>query len=159
MKLLFRQLVIAIINGWPLILVFIMLGLFLGAFLPNRKSAAVALSLIFLASYLSESLANHVGSLAPLKPYSPFSYFDSSSDVFKTGVQATDVLTLLGTATMFFALTLFSFQRRNLFVGAWPWQRAKRRNNSAFFCLKHISRTSSIQSFMRPKTRFSASVS
>jgi ABC-type transporter Mla maintaining outer membrane lipid asymmetry ATPase subunit MlaF len=33
-----------------------------------------------------------------------------------------DVLILLGMAAAFFALALFGFQRRNVTVGAWPWQ-------------------------------------
>ena len=120
-----QQLFIAVINGWPLIMVFVMMGLFLGAFLPNRRMAATTLTVIFIVSYLSENLANQFESLSPIKPYSLFTYFDSSSSVFREGVQAEDVLILLGVATVFFGLALLSFQRRNVTVGAWPWQRAR----------------------------------
>ena len=121
----FRQLFAAVTSGWPLTLVFIMMGLFLGALLPNRRTAAITLTVIFLASYFSENLASHVESLSPIKPYSIFSYFDSSASVFQDGVQVKDVLTLLGIAAVFFVLALVSFQRRNVTVGAWPWQRAR----------------------------------
>lgn len=39
---------------------------------------------------------------------------------------ASDVLILVGAAVVFFILALVSFQRRNVTVGAWPWQRAGR---------------------------------
>ena len=120
------QLFIAVINGWPLLMVFIVMGLFLGAFMPTRKLAAITLSLVFFASYMSENLASHVRSLAPLKPYSLFSYFDTSTRVFSDGVQARDVLILLAAAAVFFVLALVCFQRRNITVGAWPWQRVGR---------------------------------
>jgi ABC-2 type transport system permease protein len=70
-------------------------------------------------------MAGLVESLDPIKPLSLFTYFDSSETVFSEGVQASDVLILLGVAAVFFALALLSFQRRNVTVGAWPWQRAR----------------------------------
>jgi len=39
------------------------------------------------------------------------------------GKNGGDIVVLLGTAILFFILTLFSFQRHNITVGAWPWQR------------------------------------
>lgn len=120
----FQKLFIAVINGWPLTMVVVMIGLFLGAYLPNRRTAALTLTVIFIISYFSEPLAVHVESLDPIRPYSLFTYLDSSSNVFREGVQAKDVLTLLEVASVFFVLALLSFQRRNVTVGAWPWQRA-----------------------------------
>jgi ABC-2 type transport system permease protein len=81
------------------------------------------LTAFYLISYFSENFASHVESLAALRPYSIFSYFDTSAQVFRAGVQARDVLILLGMAIVFFGLAVFSFQRRNVTVGAWPWQR------------------------------------
>lgn len=119
----FWQLFIAVLNAWPLIMVFTALGLFLSAFLPNRKTAVISLSVIFIASYLGENLAKDVASLAFIKPYSLFTYFDSSSTVFTEGVKAIDVMILLGAAALFFGLAVLSFQRRNVTVGTWPWSR------------------------------------
>jgi ABC-2 type transport system permease protein len=119
------QLFIAVLNGWPITLAFAMMGLFLGAFLPNRRTAALVLTVIFIASYFGENLAGYVESLDFIKPYSLFTYFDSSTGVFKDGVQAGDVGLLIGVAALFFVLALLSFQRRNVTVGAWPWQRAR----------------------------------
>jgi ABC-2 type transport system permease protein len=119
------QLFVAVLNGWPITLAFLMMGLFLGAYLPSRRIAALVLTVVFIASYFGENMAGLVESLDPIKPLSLFTYFDSSETVFSEGVQASDVLILLGVAAVFFALALLSFQRRNVTVGAWPWQRAR----------------------------------
>jgi ABC-2 type transport system permease protein len=119
------QLIIAVVNGWPITLAFVMMGLFLGAYLPNRRTASLVMTVVFIASYFAENIAGYVGSMDFLKPYSLFSYYDSSSGVFTEGVQAGDVGFLLGVAAVFFVLALLSFQRRNVTVGAWPWQRGK----------------------------------
>jgi ABC-2 type transport system permease protein len=116
---------LAVLSGWPITLAFIMIGVFLSAFLPNRRSAAAALTFYFIASYLAETLSSYVPSLGGFKFLSLFSYFDSSAKVFTEGVKAGDVLTLLGTAACFFLLAVVSFQRRDVTVQAWPWQRAK----------------------------------
>jgi ABC-2 type transport system permease protein len=119
------QLFGAILNGWPITLVFIMLGLFLSAYLPNRRAAALALTVIFVASFFGKTLASMVASLEPIRPFLLFTYLDSSITVFTKGVQAGDVAVLLVIAAVFFVLALLSFQRRNVTVGAWPWQRPR----------------------------------
>jgi ABC-2 type transport system permease protein len=117
------QLFVAVLNGWSITLAFLMIGLFLGAFLPSRRLAALTLTVVLIASYFGENMAGMVESLEVIKPFSLFTYFDSSSKVFTDGVQAADVGVLLAVAAFFFALALLSFQRRNVTVGAWPWQR------------------------------------
>lgn len=117
-----RQLFVAVINAWPLTLLVGMIGLFLGAWLPTRRAASITLTAFYLVSYFTENFASHLKSLAALRPFSIFSYFDTSTRVFQEGVQAQDVLILLGLALAFFGLALWSFQRRNVTVGAWPWQ-------------------------------------
>ena len=119
------QLFIVILGSWPLTIAFFMIGLFLGAYLPNRRSAVLVMTVIFVASYFGENLAALVRSLESIKPLSLFYYFDSSATVFTEGVKAKDILILLAVAAVFFLLALLSFQRRNVTVGAWPWQRAK----------------------------------
>jgi len=119
------QLFVAVLNGWPITLAFMMLGLWLGAYLPNRRLAALALTVIFVASYFINSLGRLIDSLAGIRPFSLFYYLDTSTAVFKDGVQPRDVAVLLGVAAVFFGLALLSFQRRNVTVGAWPWQRAQ----------------------------------
>jgi ABC-2 type transport system permease protein len=122
------QLIGAVLNGWPISLAFMMIGLFLGAYLPTRRSAALTTTVIFVASYFGENLSGLVASLEPLKPLSLFTYFDSSVTVFTEGVEVGDVFLLLGVAAVFFLLAAISFQRRNVTVGAWPWQRARLSN-------------------------------
>ena len=95
-----------------------------GAYLPSRRTAALVTTVIFIANYFGENLAGFVESLDALKPLSLFSYFDSSATVFTEGVKAGDVGVLLGVAALFFGLALLGFQRRNVTVGAWPWQRS-----------------------------------
>ena len=119
------QIFMAALSAWPLTLVILMLGLFLGALLPNRRTAAVVTTVLFIASYLGESLTGLVQSLNVFKPLSFFYYFDSSAELFPNEIQARDLAVLLGLAAFFFALALLSFQRRDVTVGAWPWQRAR----------------------------------
>jgi ABC-2 type transport system permease protein len=70
-------------------------------------------------------LVNVVESLESLKVIFLFNYLNSTSSVFTEGQQTEDVAILLGLAVIFFGLALLSFQRRNVTVGAWPWQRAR----------------------------------
>ena len=119
------QLFVATLSAWPLTLTFLMLGLFLGAYLPNRRTAALVTTAVFLTSYFGEMLTGSVQSLEVLRPLPLFYYFDSSAGLFTNGVQARDLAVLLGLAALFFALALLSFQRRDITVGAWPWQRAR----------------------------------
>jgi ABC-2 type transport system permease protein len=118
------QLISAILNGWPITVAVIMIGMFCGAYLPSRRIAALATTVIFIASYFGETLAGFVESLDAMKTFSLFYYFDSSVTIFTDGAQAGDAGLLLAVAAVFFLLTLLSFQRRNVTVGAWPWQRA-----------------------------------
>jgi ABC-2 type transport system permease protein len=101
-----------------------MLSFFLGAYLPNRRVAAMAATVFFIASYFGEGLLGMVSSLERFRPLSLFFYFDSTSAIFTEGIAPGDVAVLLGAALVFFSLALLSFQRRDITVGAWPWQKA-----------------------------------
>ena len=122
------QFFLAILSAWPITLAFLMIGLFFSAYLPNQLSASMATTVVFLVSYFGEILAGMVKALEVIKPFSLFTYFDSSAALFSKGVQAGDVGVLLGVAAFFFVLALLSFQRRDITVGQWPWQRAKARH-------------------------------
>jgi len=119
------SLFLIILSGWPITFVFIMIGLFLSAYLPNRRSAAALMTLFFIASYLAENLTNFVPSLGKFRCLTLFTYFDSSADVFTKGVQTGDILTLFALAAIFFVLAVLSFERRDVTVGASPLQRKK----------------------------------
>lgn len=122
------QLFMAVLSGWPITLAILMIGLFFSACLPNRLTASIATTVVFLVSYLGEILAGFVDTLDVIKPFLLFYYFDSSAQLFSKGVQAGDVWTLLGVAAVFFVLALLSFERRDITVGQWPWQRTVARH-------------------------------
>ncbi len=115
----------AVMSGWPLALALMMISLFLGAYLPSRRIASVVATLVFIVSYFGNSVANLTDQLEPLRPIFLFSYLNISPQVFTEGVNGSDMAVLLATAVFFFLLALASFQRRNITVGAWPWQRAQ----------------------------------
>ncbi len=119
------EFLLAHIGTWPLTITFMMLGLFLSAFLPSRRAAALTLTVIFIASYFGLILVNFAESLEPIRVLLLFHYLNFSATVFSEGQQAEDVALLVGLAVLFFGLALWSFQRRNITVRAWPWQRAR----------------------------------
>ena len=109
----------------PLILALMMLGLFLGALLPSRRMA-MTVGLIFLViSYFAENMGAMLDSLDFLKPFSLFSYFDSRSTAFTDGVAFGDIAVLLIFALLCFIGAVVAFQRRDVTVGNWPWQRVR----------------------------------
>ena len=112
-----------ILSGWPLVITFMMISFFLGAYLPSRRLASALATIVFIISYFGNALANLADKVEPLRPIFLFSYLNTSPQVFTEGVNGTDMVVLLGTAVFFFILALASFQRRNITVGAWPWQR------------------------------------
>jgi len=119
------DLIWSLLYTWPLVMAFGMISLFLGTFCPRRRIAAMIATVIVLASYFGNSLSSQVSSLESLRPLFPFYYLDATGSLFETGPQASDVLTLLGLALAALGLAVFFFQRRNITVGAWPWQRGK----------------------------------
>lgn len=118
-----QQLFGVTLNAIPITLAFLMMGLFLGAYLPSRRSAALTLTLLFVGSYFAKLLLGTVESLESFQPLSLFYYFDTSAAIFTEGIKTGDILLLLGVALIFFVLALLSFQRRDVTVGLWPWQR------------------------------------
>ncbi|MFP6581015.1 MAG: ABC transporter permease subunit [Candidatus Hydrogenedentota bacterium] len=122
------QLFIAVLSCFPITMAILMIGLFFSASMPNRRIASMATTVVFVASYLGEMLARSVDSLEVIRPIFLFHYFDSSANLFLRGVQFNDVAILAGIALVFFVLTLISFQRRDITVAQWPWQRAVARH-------------------------------
>ena len=116
---------VALISSLPLAVGLIMIGLFLGAILPNRRTAVVVTTVYFMASYFGENIAKMVQSLEPVRYFSLFNYYNTTGTIFSDGPQLSDILILLGIAAVFFILALICFNRRNITVGAWPWQKGK----------------------------------
>ena len=110
---------------WPLVMAFGMISLFLGTFSPGRRIAALIATVIVVVSYFGNNLSGQVSTLENLQPLFPFHYLDATARLYETGPQAGDVLTLLGVALVAFLLALLFFERRDITVGVWPWQRGK----------------------------------
>jgi len=119
------ELGLAVIGAWPITMAFVTFGIFLGAFLPSRRIAAIVATVVFVASFFAEGISGMTESLKPIKPFSLFAYFDSTATTFTEGVAVSDVAVLLIVALVFFVLALIGFQRRDVTVGAWPWQRMR----------------------------------
>lgn len=116
------ELLFSSLESWPLGFLFAMLALFLGAYLP-RRSHALGVSIGFLiGSYLFNNLAQAAGPLADLRPYLPF-YYSQADSMLTGGFEWGRALTLVTAALVCLGLAAWSFQRRNITVGAWPWQR------------------------------------
>lgn len=119
------QLFIALIAAWPLMLAVLAMGLFFGTVTPNRRAAVTFMAIIYVLSYLTNSIAGLAESLEPFQYISLFGYLDSTASVFTDGVNPANGLVLLAIAAGFFLLALLSFNRRNITVGQWPWQRGR----------------------------------
>jgi ABC-2 type transport system permease protein len=114
-----------ILSHWLMAFVFLTLSLFLGAFLPNRGTAMSAAGAALLVTFFGENLADMAPVLESYRLYFPFSYFKRIVGMLTSDIAWNDMLTLILIGLGFLALAVLSFQRRNLTVGAWPWQRPK----------------------------------
>ena len=118
------QLFVSLLGAFPLMLAFFSIGLFLGTIMPSRRVAVGVMTVVYIGSYLMQSVAALVESMAFLDAWSLFAYVDTTTSVFTDGIDASNVLILLAVSAVFFALALWRFERRNITVGAWFWQRA-----------------------------------
>jgi ABC-2 type transport system permease protein len=112
------------LSFWLVAFIFVSLSLFLGAYLPSRGSAVATASAILVAAFFGNNLAGMVSGLENLQPLSPFSYFSRIAESITGDVPWDDVAVLLAMGVVPLILGAISFQRRDLTVGAWPWQRA-----------------------------------
>jgi len=109
---------------WPLLMFFLTLSMWLGAYLPTRGHATAIGTALLIASYMIEGLGAISEKIEPLRPYVPHHYF-TEMNALVDGWDATCVGVLFGGAVLFLILTLVSFGRRNVTVHAWPWQRPR----------------------------------
>ncbi len=115
----------AVLMAWPLVFAMGMLSMFLAAFCANRRFASMIAAAILVVSYFGNNLAASTTALEPFEPFFLFSYLDASGTAVTEGQATGDMLVLLVVGLVSFALALFFFQRRDLTVGLWPWQRAR----------------------------------
>lgn len=115
-----------ILSHWLMVFVFMTLSLFLGAYLPNRITALSISAAALLVSFFGERLAGMApGVLDPYQPYFPFYYFKHVVEMLTADIAWGDMGALALMGLGFLVLALIGFNRRNLTVGAWPWQRPK----------------------------------
>lgn len=110
---------------WPISVALAMIGLCLAAYLPARRLAAVVAAVVLVIGYFGNNLAPMLDVLQPLRPLFLYNYFDVSPELLTRGPDSADILALLGIAAAFLLLALIAFQRRDVTVGLWPWQRAR----------------------------------
>jgi ABC-2 type transport system permease protein len=102
--------------------VFAALSLFLATFMPSRRYAAITATAILVISYFGNNLAKIVELLSDIQFLFVFSYYDVNR-VLEGNLNNAELLLMIALSTLFLALAIVSFQRRNVTVGAWPWQR------------------------------------
>ncbi|MCK5428418.1 MAG: ABC transporter permease subunit, partial [Anaerolineales bacterium] len=114
---------LSLLAAWPLAMAVGMISLFLGAFSPNRRTASAIATVVVLVSYLGSNLTGLIASLENIEHFFLFHYYEATAEALEVGQQTGNTAALLAIALVAFALTLIFFQRRNITVGAWPWQR------------------------------------
>ncbi len=114
----------AVMSAWPLVFAVGMISMFLAVFCANRRFASMIAAAVLVIGYFGSNLAASTTALEALEPLFLFTYLDASGTAVIEGQQTGDTLVLLGIGLVSFALAVFFFQRRDLTVGAWPWQRA-----------------------------------
>jgi ABC-2 type transport system permease protein len=119
------DMITGLLATWPITFAFAMISMFLAAFCSRRRVAALIATALVIISYFGSNLSNMVSSLEPLQPLFLHTYLDSTGSSLTVGQQASDMAVLLVVGLVAFSLALLFFQRRNITVGAWPWQRAK----------------------------------
>jgi len=115
----------SLIGSLPLLTGFIMMGIFLGSFMPNRRIAATVMSVYFTASYFGEHLSYISGSLETVRYLCLFNYYDTTETIFAEGIRFSDTAVLLAVTAAFYVSALYFFRRRDITVGTWPWKKGK----------------------------------
>jgi len=119
------DMITGLLATWPLTFAFAMISMFLAAFCSRRRVAALIAAVLLVTSYFGSNLSGMVSSLEPLKPLFLHTYLDATGRSVTQGQQLGDVFVLLIVGLVTFTLALVFFQRRDVTVGAWPWQRGK----------------------------------
>jgi ABC-2 type transport system permease protein len=114
-----------LLSAWPLAMAFAMISLFLGAFSPSRRVASVIATAVVIASYLGSNLTGMISSLEAAQNFFLFHFYEATAQALEQGQQAGNMLVLLAVALVAFGIAVLFFQRRDITVGAWPWQRGK----------------------------------
>ena len=119
------DIMVALLAAYPLTLAMGMISLFFGTFFPNRRLANVAGIAVLLLSYFGSNLSGMAEVIEPFEPIFLFTYLDITGNILIGGPELSDVIVLVVVALVALALAVVFFQRRDLTVGIWPWQRAR----------------------------------
>lgn len=104
---------------------FMALSLFLGAYLPTRNATTTTAMAYLLVSFFGENLAGMAPVLDTYRPFFAFFYFSRVVEMLINDIAWGDIFILFSAGLVFLVLAILSFQRRNIMVKAWPWQRPK----------------------------------
>ncbi|WP_420629466.1 ABC transporter permease subunit [Candidatus Leptofilum sp.] len=115
----------SVMMAWPIVFAVGMMSMFLAAFCASRRFASIIAAAVLVVGYFGSNLAASTTELEPFEPFFLFTYLDASGTAVIEGQAAGDMLVFFAIGLVSFALALFFFQRRNLTVGLWPWQRAR----------------------------------
>ena len=114
-----------LLAAWPVAMAVGMISLFLGAFCPTRRVAAVIAGVIVATGYFGSNLAGMISSLEKARKLFLFTYYEATADALVSGQQPGNMLVLLVVALIAYGSAVYFFRRRNLTVGEWPWHKAK----------------------------------
>ena len=103
-------------NMLPITILYFAFALWLGAVAPNRAYASGGAIALGTAGYFANTIAAGVHALSWLRYASPFYYYGAGLPLVK-GIDWPHVSILLGVAALFIALTVRSFQRRDITIG------------------------------------------
>ncbi len=118
-----NKLFIASFEPFALGLLIGMLSLAAGALLPRRAHALWIGLFVTIGGYFFNNLAPLNETMNALKPFQPFHYYQAG-DVLTKSFEWSPFISLLIVASALLILATFFFQRRDITVGLWPWQRA-----------------------------------
>lgn len=119
------DMVLPVLNGWPIIFALMMINLFLGAFMPQRRYALAVGAVVVVAGYLGNNLLPMIEGMDAVTALLPFHYYQIGPDTFTEGINIGDALVLVAAGIVFLGLAVVSFSQRDLTTGIWLWRRAK----------------------------------
>ena len=109
------RMALATMNIVPITLAGGALALMASVLFRSRRLANLMALAVIIGSYFLESLGKAVDVLEPYRPIALFHYYDSYAALFE-GLKWGDVGILLALTALFFAVSLFAFQRRDIAV-------------------------------------------
>ncbi len=114
------DLLLAGLNLWPIMLVVGMFSLFLGAYLPSRRPCWIIATILLIVTYLLNNFSTVLPDLQDAAMFSPFRYYNNGLNEPVYAVENITLFVIIGVCLL---LTMLAFQRRDVTVGLWPWQR------------------------------------